>query len=298
MMLATACYFRNYDAMKLVTFSYRGSTSFGCLASGGVVDLTRQLPGAYSDLKGFLAAGDAALAQAAGLDADYELDDVTLLPPVPNPDKIICVAVNYFEDGEIRKTVADHPLLFLRLAASQTGHRAPLIQPAVSEKLDFEGELAVVIGRLGRNISEAAAFEHVAGYSCYNDGSVRDWQKHSSQFTAGKNFFRTGGFGPWIVTADEVGDPTNLDLETRVNGVVKQKTNTARMIFSIPRLIAYISTFTPLVPGDVIASGTPSGFGSMRSPPEFLRPGDVVEVEIARVGTLVNPIVAEADAVF
>lgn len=278
--------------MKLVSFAGPQGVSFGWVGTKGIVDLGRRFPGRWKGTKGLLAENPPAFDVNGGSEVDYALEDVTLLPPIPDPEKIVCVAINYFDD-DVSTPVPDYPLLFLRIPASQTGHRAPLIKPLVSDKLDFEGELAVVIGRPGRKISEARAFDHVAGYACYNDGSVRDWQKHSSQFTAGKNFYRTGGFGPWIVTSDEISDPENLNLETRVNGVTKQKTNMSRMIFSIPQLISYISIFTPLDPGDVIVSGTPRGFGSTRSPPEFLRSGDVVEVEIDGIGTLVNPVIDE-----
>ena len=280
--------------MKLVSFLHQGRQSFGCVTRSGIVDFERRCPGAWRDLKALIASGRAAWPHVPDdADADYALDAVVFRPPLPNPDKIICVAVNYFAGADGDSAGPDHPLLFLRLAASQVGHGGPLVIPLESDRLDYEGELAVVIGEGGRRIPTSQAFRHVAGYSCYNDGSVRDWQKHSSQFTAGKNFQSTGAFGPWIVTADEIGDVETLAIETRVNGVVQQNSNTARMIFSIPRLIAYVSTFTELVPGDVIVSGTPGGFGATRTPPEFLQPGDVVEVEIANVGTLRNTVTRE-----
>jgi len=281
--------------MKLVSFTHQGRQSFGCVTRSGVIDFDRRWPGTWRDLKALIADGRAAWPQIPDdADADYSAETVALLPPLPNPDKIICVAVNYVAGDDRDAARPDHPLLFLRLAASQVAHGGPLVIPVESDRLDYEGELAVIIGEGGRRIPATEAFRHVAGYSCYNDGSVRDWQKHSSQFTAGKNFHSTGAFGPWIVTADEVGDVEALAIETRVNGVVKQSSNTARMIFSIPQLIAYVSTFTELVPGDVIVSGTPGGFGATRTPPEFLQAGDQVEVEIEHVGTLRNVVRREA----
>jgi 2-keto-4-pentenoate hydratase/2-oxohepta-3-ene-1,7-dioic acid hydratase in catechol pathway len=186
-------------------------------------------------------------------------------------------------------------VLFIRLAASQIGHRRPIVRPTVSEKLDYEGELAVVIGKPGRHVPQERAMEHVAGYSCYNDASVRDWQRHTHQFTPGKNFSGTGAFGPWLVTADEIENPFNLDLVTRVNGVELQRTNTSLLIHSIPKLISYISDFTQLESGDVIVTGTCGGVGFIRTPPIFLKPGDAVEVEISNIGTLVNSVVDERD---
>jgi 2-keto-4-pentenoate hydratase/2-oxohepta-3-ene-1,7-dioic acid hydratase in catechol pathway len=173
------------------------------------------------------------------------------------------------------------------------GHGKPIVVPRESAKLDYEGEIAIVIGRGGRRIGEADAWQHIAGYAPYNDGSVRDWQAHTTQWTAGKNFSGTGGFGPWMVTRDEIADGARLDLVTRLNGEELQRGHTDQLIFPIPRLIAYVSTFTPLEPGDVIVTGTPAGVGFKRQPPVFMKPGDRVEVEVSRVGTLVNPVVAE-----
>ncbi|WP_369605510.1 fumarylacetoacetate hydrolase family protein [Rhizobium sp. 28DA2] len=173
------------------------------------------------------------------------------------------------------------------LADAQTGHGTSILKPSVSDMFDFEGELAVIIGKTAEDVQETEAMDYVAGYSCFNDGSARDWQKHSSQFTAGKNFYRSAGFGPWMVSSDEI-DPAQLQLTTRVNGIVKQNINTSQMIFSIAYLVSYVSRFTPLSPGDVVVTGTPSGFGSKRNPPEFLQVGDVIEVEIGGVGVLRN----------
>jgi len=203
-------------------------------------------------------------------------------------------AVNYWDETSDLDNAPPYPVLFLRLPSSQIGHRAPLIQPRSSQKLDFEGELAVIIGKHGRHVPAEEAMTHVAGYAIYNDGSVRDWQKHSNQFTPGKNFTGTGAFGPWMVAPDDLPIGTSgVSMVTRVNGVEKQRTDTSRMIFDIPYLISYISIFAPLVPGDVIVTGTCTGFGTTRQPPEFLRPGDVVEVEITGIGVLSNTVAAE-----
>lgn len=184
--------------------------------------------------------------------------------------------------------------LFPRYADSQVGHRAPILLPPESTQLDFEGELAVVIGKGGRRIPAGEASEHVAGYSCYNDGSIRDWQFHTTQYTAGKTFYRTGGFGPWLVTPDEVGDIATRQLTTRLNGEVVQQTSISLMITPVAQLIEYISTVLPLLPGDVIVTGTPAGVGLRRVPPLWMKPGDTVEVEITGIGTLTNPVTAEA----
>jgi 2-keto-4-pentenoate hydratase/2-oxohepta-3-ene-1,7-dioic acid hydratase in catechol pathway len=187
-----------------------------------------------------------------------------------------------------------YPTIFTRWASSQIGHLQPLLLPRVSTSLDFEGELAVVIGKGGRYIPAASAFDHVAGYSCYHDGSVRDWQRHTTQFTPGKNFPGTGGFGPWLVTRDDIPDGEPLRLTTILNGEVVQDATTDMMICSIPRIIEYCSSFTPLEPGDVIATGTPGGVGAARQPPLFMKPGDVAVIEIEKIGRLVNPVAAEA----
>ena len=190
----------------------------------------------------------------------------------------------------------DKPMLFARWPETLIGHEAPLVIPRISDKLDFEAEMVAVIGRdTGRYLSAEKALDHVFGYACMNEGSVRDWQRHSSQVTAGKNFVGTGAFGPWMVQIGDVPDPKNgLDMVTRVNGVEKQRTNTSRMIFDIPYLVSYISTFAPLEPGDVIVTGTCTGFGITRNPQEFLSPGDVVDVEIEGIGVLSNTVMAEA----
>lgn len=281
--------------MKLLSFVRNGRPSWGAVIDGGIVDLAQRSEGRFPDLKSFIAAG---LPQDLidGADrSDFGLDEIDLAPVIPNPGKIVMAAVNYHEDTTDPTTLPAYPVLFLRLPSSQIAHGAPLIQPHASRKLDFEGELAVIVGQGGRHIPTERAMAHVAGYSIYNDGSVRDWQKHSHQFTPGKNFTGTGGFGPWMVEVGDLPIPQqSVSLVTRVNGVEKQRTDTSRMIFDIPYLISYISTFAPLEPGDVIVTGTCTGFGTTRTPQEFLTPGDVVEVEIDGIGVLSNRVEEEA----
>ncbi len=281
--------------MRLVSYESGGTASYGAVKDGGVVDLARRMGPDYPDLASILETQlGRAREEVESAAPDVALDKIKFLPVIPNPSKILLAAVNYADHlKEANRDHTENPVLFIRLAASQTGHLQAIIRPSVSERLDYEGELAVVIGKPGRHISQDAAMSHVAGYSCYNDGSVRDWQRHTSQFTAGKNFASTGAFGPWLVTADEIKDPFNLDLVTRINGTELQRTNTSLLIHSIQKLISYISDFTPLVPGDVIVTGTCGGVGFVRKPPIFLKPGDTVEVEISEVGTLVNSVADE-----
>ena len=284
--------------MKLVSFvAGNRRLGYGAVKDGGVVDLSRRFGERAPTLRTLLAAGALAEAERIARDSgpDFALEGLELAPVIPDPDKIICVGLNYRDHvAETGKTVTEKPALFARFAGSQVGHLQPLVKPAISEEFDYEGELAVVIGKGGRHIPAERALEHVAGYSCYNDGSVRDWQRHTSQYLAGKTFAGTGGFGPWLVTADEIPDPSRLTLETRLNGEVVQHTTTDLMITPIPEQIAYMSTILPLLPGDVIVSGTPGGVGVKRNPPLFMRPGDVAEVEISGVGVLRNPVIAEA----
>jgi 2-keto-4-pentenoate hydratase/2-oxohepta-3-ene-1,7-dioic acid hydratase in catechol pathway len=261
-----------------------------------VVDLGKALEGRYSDLKSLLEAGALGEARRAATRApDFALAELTLLPVIPNPGKIWCVGLNYGDHvQETGRQITEHPVFFLRVADSQVGHGVAIPRPSESIKLDYEGEIAVVIGKAGRRIPEADAWDHIAGYACYNDGSVRDWQMHSQQWCPGKNFWRTGAFGPWMVTTDEIPAGTVMTLATRLNGTEVQRATTAMMIHSIPRQIAYASTVAPLAPGDVIVTGTPGGIGAKRTPPLWMKAGDVVEVEVDRIGVLRNPIVDEA----
>ncbi|MFL5017026.1 MAG: fumarylacetoacetate hydrolase family protein [Rhizobium sp.] len=285
--------------MKLLSFLNNGRETWGAIVGDGVVDLGSKLP--HATLHDFIASGDFEKRDSvmARHKPDLKLADINYLPVIPRPEKIVCAVRNYLDHHHeavafgMQREITAFPPIFLRVWRSQVAHNAPVIRPKVSDNLDWEGELAVVIGKGGRHISQADAWNHVAGYSIYNDVSVRDWQRHAQQIASGKNFVGTGPFGPWLVTPDEIADPTNLKLETRVNGETVQSSNTSMLIFSIPRLIEYSSTIFDLVPGDVIATGTPAGVGFTRKPPIFLQPGDVVEVEIEQIGVLRNPVVDE-----
>lgn len=282
--------------MKLASFTEGSRASYGMIAGDTVVDLGRVFADRYPSLRHFLAQEDfrRQAEGAEGRATKVDLASVKFAPVIPNPDKIICVGMNYRDHvAEIGRTVTEKPALFARFADSQVGHQQPLIKPKISDEYDYEGELAVVIGKGGRHIPETEALAHVAGYSCYNEGSVRDWQRHTGQFLSGKSFSGSGSFGPWLVTADEIVDPAALSLETRLNGQVVQKTTTGNLINSIPALIGYCSTIFELLPGDVIVTGTPGGVGFKRNPPLFMKAGDIVEVEISGVGTLRNQVVDE-----
>ena len=281
---------------KLVSYEHAGSQGFGLVTGAGVVALADRGLGA-TNLQELIAQGvDLRRVEDkfGGHPAEIGLDELRYLPPVHAPEKIICVGLNYHghmtETG--RQPVA-HPTLFSRWSDSHVGHGEPLVLPAVSTKFDYEGELAVVIGRRGRHIPKSDAMAYVAGYSCYNDGSIRDWQRHTTQFLPGKNFEASGSFGPWLVAANAVPDYRELRLRTRLNGRVLQEASLADLIFDIPTLIEYASSFTTLNPGDVLVTGTPDGVGAFRDPQLWMGAGDVVEVEIDGVGLLSNKVVAE-----
>ncbi|HWL06237.1 MAG TPA: fumarylacetoacetate hydrolase family protein [Xanthobacteraceae bacterium] len=280
--------------MKLATFSHGGKQSYGIVSGDGIVDLGRRLGNEYPDLRSLLA-GDGLAKAAAIKDApDVSTADVTWLPVIPNPDKILCVGLNYKAHiEETGRKDEDQPVIFGRFNSSQVGHLQPLVCPRESDRFDYEGELVAIIGKGGRRIPADQALSHIAGYSIYNEGSVRDWQRHTHQYTPGKNFIGTGAFGPWMVTADEIPDPYKLNLVTRLNGQVMQDASISLMIFNIEAVINYISTFTELVPGDVIVTGTPGGVGNARKPPVYMQDGDTAEVEITGIGTLKNPVVKE-----
>jgi 2-keto-4-pentenoate hydratase/2-oxohepta-3-ene-1,7-dioic acid hydratase in catechol pathway len=282
--------------MKLASFMVNGKATYGAATDGGLVDIGAALGAKYPDLKAALAAGalDEVTAAAGGAPTAGSVDDAHFLPVIPNPDKIVCIGLNYKSHiEETGRSDSDYPAIFTRWANTQVGHNQPMIRPNNSDRFDYEGELAVVIGKRARHVSEADALGHVAGYSCYNDGSIRDWQRHTHQFIPGKNFPGTGGFGPWMVTTDEIPDPSALELMTRLNGNEMQRSKTNLLVFDVPFLIRYISDFTALEPGDVIVTGTPGGVGFKRNPPVFMKAGDTIEVEITGVGTLVNPIADE-----
>jgi len=282
--------------MRFLSFSVDGMPSYGVVTSKGVHDLGLRYGTVFPDLRSFLEA------QATGLmarlkmpgETDYKLSEIEHDPVIGNPGKIICVGANYVAHREeMGRPEIGHPTLFTRFADTLIGHRAGMVKPNVSDRFDYEGELAVIIGQHCRNVPETDAMSVIAGVSCFNDGSIRDWQRHSSQFTAGKNFPGTGALGPEMVTLDELGDLGPLKLETKLNGQVVQSTTLDMMIFGIAASIAYISAFTPLAPGDIIATGTPGGVGDKRNPPLFMKVGDTVEVVIDKVGHLINPVVAE-----
>lgn len=281
--------------MKLLSFVADGRASFGAVKDNGVVDLGARMPECAS-LRQLLETNRVAEATAlvAANAADRAIDKIAFAPVIPDPGKIICVGLNYRDHvAETGRTVTEKPALFARFACSQVGHMQPIVRPKVSDNFDYEGELALVIGKEGRHIPAGQALDHVAGYACYNEGSVRDWQRHTSQFLSGKTFANSVSFGPWLVTRDEIPDPSKLTLQTRLNGTVVQHTTTDLLITGIPELITYISTICPLVPGDVIVTGTPGGVGLKRTPPLWMKPGDTVEVEISGIGVLQNSVIAE-----
>jgi 2-keto-4-pentenoate hydratase/2-oxohepta-3-ene-1,7-dioic acid hydratase in catechol pathway len=273
--------------MRLMSFLRpEGTPSWGVVRGETVSDLADRAPG----LKAALAAR-VSLAPGA---TSWRLDEVGFLPPIPDPDKIICVGLNYLTHiREGGHEIPKQPTIFTRWANTQVGHGQPIIRPHASPTLDFEGELAVVIGSPCRHVRAADAGAVIAGYACYNDASVREWQRHSSQYTPGKNFPATGGFGPWIVTPDEIGDVAKQTLMTRLNGEEMQHATIDDLVFDVPALIEYCSTFTRLEAGDVIITGTTGGVGVRRTPPVWMKPGDVVEVEITGIGTLRNPVAQE-----
>lgn len=279
--------------MKFLSYSYQGQASWGLATDTGVVSLCSAN---YPTLRSALAEGmlEKLGAAAHGQPDTCTLAQITYLPVITDPGKIICIGHNYEEHRvETERDKTENPTVFLRVADSQTGHLQPLLMPPESDHFDYEGEIAVVIGKGGRRIARDQAWEHVAGYSAYNDGSVRDWQRHTTQFTPGKNFVGTGAFGPILVTRGEIADGEELSLTTRLNGQVMQHATTAMLIFPIPRLIEYVSTFTTLAPGDVIVSGTPGGVGARRQPPVWMKEGDLVEIEVSKIGVLRNRVERE-----
>jgi acylpyruvate hydrolase len=286
--------------MRLISFSTAEGPRVGVRADGRVVDLHAVDPSLPTDMAAFLARGDEALdaarKAAASGDGGLAPEDLKLLPVVPRPPKILCVARNYGAHArEAGLDVLEQPNIFVRFAQSLIADGEPIQVPRVSRQCDWEAELAVVIGRGGRHIPRDEALGHVAGYTIFNDVSIRDWQlrKPPIQFGAGKNFDASGPLGPDLVTSDEVPDPGDLKLELSVNGETRQSGSTSEMIFSVEELIEFISTFTTLEPGDVIATGTPSGVGHFHDPPTYLQAGDTVRIEIERVGVQVNPVIDE-----
>lgn len=282
--------------MRLLTFVHKNEEAWGAMTDRGVAKLGSTNTGRFPDLRAVLDAGALNEAQAEIGKARQFVDpaEISYRPVVPNPRKILCVGLNYETHRiETGRSTTGSPTIFTRFADTQCGHMENLVVPRVSVELDYEGELAVIIGKAGRHIEPDEAMSHVAGYSCYNDASVRDFQRHTSQFTPGKNFPDTAGFGPWLVTHDEIENVHDLAIRTVLNGEVMQDSSTAMMIFDIPALICYLSSFTELRPGDVIATGTPGGVGFKRDPQVFLQPGDEIVVEIESVGRLINGVAPE-----
>ena len=280
--------------MKLASYVADGTPAFGVVSGDGVITMNHRLGGRPADLKAALAAGSIPRMRELAADAkpDHKLAAIQFLPVIPNPELIACAGVNYrAHAAETGRELPKQPSMFLRRTNTLVGHEGELVRPLLSTQFDFEGELTVVIGRGGRHIKMADALEHVAGYTILVDGSVRDYQKFS--VTSGKNWPGTGPLGPWLVTPDEIPDPSKLTLMTRLNGTEVQHSGTDMLIYSIPQIIAFVSDFTPLSPGDVIATGTPEGVGHRRTPPLYMKAGDVLEVEISSIGTLRNRVVDE-----
>jgi 2-keto-4-pentenoate hydratase/2-oxohepta-3-ene-1,7-dioic acid hydratase in catechol pathway len=287
--------------MKFVSYLIDHEPRFGLVRDGGVIDLWKRVGERHRDLRSFIASPDwrsDSEVLLAGAPKDYDYDDLVLQSVIPFPEKILCVALNYHDHvAEANRTlpggreVPRYPMIFARFPDSLNGHRTALVRPRVSLQLDYEAELLVVIGRnTPRRVKKEEALEYVFGYAAMNEGSVRDYQFHSRQLTPGKNFAESGSTGPWLVTADEIPDPQRLDIQFHLNGEVLQSANTADMIFSVADLIAYITEWLPLKPGDLIASGTMGGVGFTRKPPIFMKPGDCAEVLVSGVGTLSNGI--------
>ena len=282
--------------MKLASYKARGRESFGAVSGDGVVEL--RLGANYTDILHLLRAGalDTALAAARGVRPDFPLRDIELLPPIASPEKILCIGINYanrntdYGDQE----PPQYPSMFYRAPNSLVGHEHDLIIPRESEQLDYEGEIALVVGPGGRRIARQEALAHVAGVTLCNEGTIRDWVRHAKfNVTQGKNFDSTGSLGPWLVPYTDPAEIADIRLTTRVNGETRQDDRTSRLIFGFRYLINYISTFTTLVPGDVIVTGTPTGAGARFDPPRYLKPGDVVEVEADNIGVLRNGVVDE-----
>jgi 2-keto-4-pentenoate hydratase/2-oxohepta-3-ene-1,7-dioic acid hydratase in catechol pathway len=284
---------------RLATYAIDGEIEYGAVTNGGIVDLSARFGEQYPTLREVIAAGalNRLAEDAAGRAADHPLDAVTWLPPIPQPEKIICIGVNYpdrnaeYRDGE---DAPKYPSMFMRTPRSFVGHNAPLVRPRASAQLDYEGELVIVIGKAGRHIAQASALDHIAAITLCNEGTIRDWVRHAKfNVTQGKNFDSTGSLGPWLVPYTDEAQIADIRLTTRVNGETRQDDRTSRLIFPLRYLINYISTFTTLIPGDIIVTGTPTGAGARFDPPRYLKPGDVIEVEADNIGLLRNGVVDE-----
>jgi len=286
--------------VKLASFAARDRTGVGVVVGDGLIDLRGLFGDEFPDLRSVLERDSLVRIEraAAGAQTTNALASVRFLPTVTNPDKIFCVGVNYTNRNAEYRDASEaptYPSIFMRSSGSLVGHEEPILRPPESEQLDYEGEIALVIGKPGRRIPVEFADHHIAGLTCMNEGSIRDWMRHGKfNVTQGKNFARSGAMGPWLSTVDEFESLYDLHVTTRVNGEVRQNDTTASMLFPFSYLIAYISTFAELLPGDVIATGTPTGAGARFDPPRYLKAGDVVEVEVPGVGILRNPVVDEA----
>jgi 2-keto-4-pentenoate hydratase/2-oxohepta-3-ene-1,7-dioic acid hydratase in catechol pathway len=284
---------------RLATYSISGSTKYGAVVDGGVVDLSARFAKDFPTLREVIAAGALTklVDDAARRAVDHAPDAITWLPPIPAPEKIICIGVNYPDRNAEYKDGSDapkYPSMFMRTPRSFVGHNTPLVRPRASPQLDYEGEIVIIIGKAGRHIAESAALDHVAAITLCNEGTIRDWVRHAKfNVTQGKNFDQTGSLGPWIVPYTDEAQIADVRLTTRVNGETRQDDRTSRLIFPFRYLINYISTFTTLVPGDVIVTGTPTGAGARFDPPRYLKPGDVIEVEADGIGVLRNGVVDE-----
>jgi 2-keto-4-pentenoate hydratase/2-oxohepta-3-ene-1,7-dioic acid hydratase in catechol pathway len=285
--------------MRLVSYLENQQAKYGVVAGGGVVDLSKRIGHQYRDLQSLIAQDglDVARKASAGQQADRSIEDLVLLPPIPAPEKLWCIGVNYKDRNAEYKDASDlpkYPSLFVRNPSSVVGSGQPIEKPLISEQLDYEGELVLVIGKQGRHIPREQAWQHIFGMTLCNEGSVRDWLHHGKfNVTQGKNFDRSGSIGPWIVTADELDPRGRHDIVTRVNGELRQQDSTERLMFPFDFLINYLSTFATLRPGDMIATGTPTGAGARFDPPRWLKPGDAVEIESSGIGVLRNVVVAE-----
>lgn len=278
--------------MRFVSFETQGQASYGLWSDDSTwLQVPAAFAAQYPDLKSVIAANKLDELEAVTRKAEHVVNasDARLLPVIPNPGKVFCVGLNYKTHvAEMKRADSEHPAIFTRFADSLSAHGAPLPKPAATQRFDFEGELAVIIGKGGRNITQVDAWDHIAGYACFNDGTARDWQRHTHQWTPGKNFPATGPLGPFMATRKAIPDVNQLTLESRLNGQVMQHASVADLIFTLPVIIEYLSGFTNLSPGDVIATGTPGGVGDKREPAVYMHAGDVIEVEITGLGTLRN----------
>ena len=277
--------------MSYASFVVDGRVTFGVGEDGAIREASDGFRARFVDLQSVLEAGALQELASDSGGSRWAIGDVRFLPTIPNPRKILCIGANYRPHvEEMGRSVPDYPMMFTRFSNSLVGHGEPLLKPFASKQFDFEGEIAVVIGRAARHVSRDEALEYIAGYCPFMDGSIRDWQKHTSQFTGGKNFFHSGSMGPYLVAAEEIPDPTTLEITTRIDGEVMQQGSMADLIFDVPALIEYCSTFTELLPGDVLATGTPEGVGAARTPPRWLNDGDRLEIEVCGMPILSNPV--------